>query len=56
MASSLVGESTMACTFLSSESILFNKGRPKAPVFPVPVWAKATKSWADSKIVGIASS
>ena len=39
MASSLVGSSTIACSFLTLGSTFCSSGIPKAAVLPVPVWA-----------------
>jgi len=35
-------------------SISDNKGKPKAAVFPVPVWAKPTKSFVPFNKTGMA--
>ncbi len=53
---SLVGERIKACVCLLKGSIFWINGKPKAAVFPVPVWARATMSVSSSNNSGIAFS
>ena len=51
--SSRVGASTSACGVWLSASIRWSNGRPKAAVLPVPVCARATRSWSPLSNTGI---
>ena len=55
IANSRVGETTSACTWLLSVSIMFKIGNPKAAVLPVPVWAWPITS-LPAKVKGIVCS
>jgi hypothetical protein len=53
---SLVGQTINACGNLSSLLISCKRGKPKAAVFPVPVWARPMKSLVPCNNTGIAFS
>ena len=54
LASSRVGSSTIAWVFGSAVSIASTSGMPKAPVLPLPVWARTIRS-PPARMWGIAA-